>query len=104
MNPSFSIEIDRKVYNDAAISKAVYWHTENFLINREVNGNAETISFKAKKNEISETEKENILQKFNQDLHDYKLRQIIEQETKDIRTILYIKAFANNDDFEEYEQ
>ena len=104
MNTTFSIEIDKQIYDDAVISKTVYWHTENFLINREVNGNTEIITFRAKKNELPETEKENILQKFNQDLHDYKLRQIIEQETKDIRTILYVKAFANNDDFEEYEQ
>jgi His-Xaa-Ser system protein HxsD len=102
MNTSFSIEIDRQIYDDAVISKAIYWHTADFVITRKVNANAETITFQTKKNELSEFEKENALQKFNQDLNDYKLRQIIEQETNDIRTILYVKAFANNDNFEEY--
>ena len=40
--------------------------------------------------------------KFNQDLIDYKNRDLITNETKDIRNILYVKAFANNDDFEDF--
>lgn len=103
MNSTFSIEIDKLIYDDAVISKAIYWHTADFVIDRISNGNLETIIFKAKKKEISEAEKENILQKFNQDLNDYKLRQIVNQETNDIRTILYVKAFSNNDNFVEYE-
>jgi His-Xaa-Ser system protein HxsD len=100
---TFSITVDRQIYDDTVISNTVYWHTENFLIDRKVNGNSESIIFQTKKKELSESEIEEVLQKFNQDLNDYKLRQIISQETKDIRTILYIKAFANNDNFEEYE-
>jgi His-Xaa-Ser system protein HxsD len=103
MNTYFSIDIDRKIYDETVISKAIYWHTANFVITRTVNENTETVDFKANKSDFSETEKESILQKFNQDLNDYKLRQIIEQETNDIRTVLYVKAFANNDNFEEYE-
>jgi His-Xaa-Ser system protein HxsD len=102
MKPTFSIEIDRQIYNDTIISKAVYWHTTNFIVDRIVNGSTETIMFQAKANNFPKNECKNVLTKFNQDLNDYKLRQIIEQETKDIRTILYVKAFANNDDFEEY--
>jgi His-Xaa-Ser system protein HxsD len=100
---SFSIVVDKQIYDDAAISKAVYWHTENFLIDRKVIENSESITFISKKQDFSVTEKDSVLQKFNQDLNDYKLRQLIGQETADIRTILYIKAFANNNDFEEYE-
>ena len=99
----FSIEIDKQIFDDVVISKALYWHTADFVINRTSNGHSETITFQSKKDEFSENEKKNVLQKFNQDLNDYKLRQIIEEETKDIRTILYVKAFANSDDFEEYE-
>jgi len=100
---TFSITVDRQIYDDTVISNAVYWHTENFLIERKITGNFETITFKAKKKELSDIETEDVLQKINKDLNDYKLRQIISQETKDIRTVLYIKAFANNNDFEEYE-
>ena len=51
---------------------------------------------------ISPNEFENLKFKINQDFIDYQNREIINKETKDIRTILYIKAFANNDDFEDY--
>jgi len=100
---TFSIAVDRQIYDDTVISNAVYWYSKNFWIERKINGNSETITFKAKKKELSDVKIEDLLQSFNQDLNDYKLRQIISQETKDIRTILYIKAFANNNDFEEYE-
>lgn len=101
MNSICSINVDRNIYNDAIITKAIYWHTENFIIDRIFNGDTETITFKSK-NE-TEINPEKIIEKFNQDLNDYKLRQVIEEETKDIRTILYVKAFANNNEFEEYE-
>ena len=45
---------------------------------------------------------EYVASKFNQDLIDYKNRDLIMHETKDIRNILYVKAFANNDDFEDF--
>jgi len=34
-------------------------------------------------------------------LNDYKIRDIISKETQDIRVILYAKAFADYDDFNE---
>lgn len=34
-------------------------------------------------------------------LNDYKLRQIIADETRDIKTILYAKAFAEDEDLSE---
>ena len=44
---------------------------------------------------------EYVTHKFNQDLIDYKNRDLVINETKDIRNILYVKAFANNDDLED---
>ena len=40
-----------------------------------------------------------LLRSFLQRLNDYKLREIVIAETKDIRTILYAKAFADCEDF-----
>jgi His-Xaa-Ser system protein HxsD len=61
MNASFSIKIDRQIYDDAAISKAIYWHTADFVISRNVNNSTETITFQPQKNELSEVEKESFL-------------------------------------------
>jgi His-Xaa-Ser system protein HxsD len=43
---------------------------------------------------INENDIQNL---FLQRLNDYKLREIIREETKDINTILYLKAFADCD-------
>ena len=40
---------------------------------------------------------------FFEKLNDYKLREVIDKETKDIRTILYAKAFGDFDDITEEE-
>lgn len=100
MNKSFSIEIDRSIFNDDVISKTVYWFSSDFHITRKLKDNVETLLFIPNNDCFNDYEKNKVIFKFNQDLNDNKLRQIVERETKDIRTILYIKAFANNDTIE----
>ena len=46
---------------------------------------------------------ESISRKINANFIDYKNREIVESETRDLRNILYAKAFANSDDFVEFE-
>jgi His-Xaa-Ser system protein HxsD len=102
---SFSVVVDKRIYDDSVISKAVYWHTSDFIIERNIRDKYfESITFQPKNNQGNEKNSQDVLSKLNQDLNDFKLRQIVSQETKDIRTILYVKAFANNDNFEELEQ
>ena len=103
MKTLFSIDIDRQIFNDEVISKTVYWQSADFVIDREVKSIVETITFQTSNDNNSKIDIELVMSRFYQKLNDFKLRQIIEEETKDIRTILYVKAFANNDNFEEYE-
>lgn len=94
-----TIVVDRNVFSDEVITKAVYWETGNYRVSRKLVGTEEEITFQHG-TELSE--KEDLLrERFVQHLNDFKLRQIVDEETKDIRTILYIKAFATGDDFEE---
>lgn len=93
-----TLSIDRTIFSDEVISKAVYWETNQYIINRQLSGSVESISFEPK---AQCNEDENVLkERFLTRLNDIKVQQIINNETKDLRTILYIKAFANNDDFE----
>ena len=94
-----TLTIDRAIYSDEVISKAVYWETNQYIVTRQLKGNAETLSFEPTQNC---QESENVLkERFLTRLNDFKVQQIVDNETKDMRTILYIKAFANNDDFDE---
>lgn len=91
------LKIDRNIYSDACISKAIYSLSKDYAISRNLEGNMERL------NVIPLEEKQerfNIEAQIFNALNDYKLRQVIEDETHDIRTILYAKAFADFDDID----
>jgi len=94
-----TIEIDRRIYNDSVISKAIYWLSGDYVIVRSLlNDITESISITTKTGSISEQDLE---VKLLQTLNDFKLRQIVADETRDIKTILYAKAFAEDEDLSE---
>lgn len=93
------ITIDRNIYSDACISKAIYSLSSEYVINRSLDGMVETLHVRALTDDNRNAE-EDVLTALN----DYRLRQIIEDETHDIRTILYAKAFAEFDDIDEDEE
>lgn len=93
------ITIDRNIYSDACISKAIYSLSREYVINRSLDGMVETLHVKALTDDNRNAEVDVLTA-----LNDYRLRQIIEDETHDIRTILYAKAFAEFDDIDEDEE
>ena len=92
------INIDKRIYPDDCISKAVYSMADKYVIERSyLSETEESITIIPKSNTANEVVKGDL---FNH-LNDYKLRSIIEKETHDIRTILYAKAFADCDNVSE---
>ena len=90
------LAIDRKIYDDATISKTIYWMSSDFTFQRQLEGEVEHITITPKLGVgISE---QDIEVAFFDKLNDFKLRGIIANETRDIRTILYAKAFADDED------
>ncbi len=89
------LRIDRNIYSDYCISSVVYWFSDRFCISRTIEDNEEVISFNGINDENT------IKEEFYQKLNDFKLRDLINKETKDIRTILYAKAFGDFDDITE---
>lgn len=95
--------VDASIYNDHVISKVLYGLVESFYIERESIGyNKEQITLEKKTDVISDIELPILKKNLNRYFIDFKTRDIINHETQNIRDILYIKAFANNDDFEDY--
>ena len=86
------IIVDRNIYNDSCI----YTLSDRFICNRQLHDGKEHITIEPIKTDISINEND-IQNLFLQRLNDYKLREIIREETKDINTILYLKAFADCD-------
>lgn len=91
------LQIDRKIYSDSCISKVVYWFSDHYSIERCLNGDIEALTIDGVKDERT------LKKMFFEKLNDFKLREVIENETKDIRTILYAKAFGDFDELTEEE-
>lgn len=92
-----TIDIDRTIHSDACITKCIYALSKDFDCRRSLHGTVESVEIQPR----GETEEETVRHLFLQTLNDYKAREIIATETKDIRTILYAKAFADCEDFDE---
>lgn len=95
--------VDIQIYNDTVTSKVLYWLTDLYLINRKtLTDTIQSIELRKKDGIFTQEEVDQLERKINQDFIDYKVRDIVGQETRNIRDILYVKAFANNDEFEDY--
>lgn len=93
-----NIKVDRRIYNDNVISKVVYWLTGDYKIVRtSLDESTEELTLVAA-NGIETKDLENRVWAM---LNDFKLRQIVADETRDIKTILYAKAFAEDEDLSE---
>lgn len=87
-----TITIDRQIYDDVCISKAIYSLSDTYTFSRSLDDNLEIIEVTSKAGQnIDES-------KFFDVLNDFKLRGIINKETKDIKTILFAKAFGDLDE------
>ena len=92
-----TLDIDRNIFSDSCISTVVYWFSDQYTIQRSLQEPIETLTI----DNVSD-EKQFRLE-FFQKLNDYKLREQIDKETKDIKTILYAKAFGEFDKLTEEE-
>ena len=90
--------VDRNIFSDACITKCIYALSKDYDCQRSLGGTKESVEITPRDTLVSEEETRHV---FLQMLNDYKAREVIASETKDIRTILYAKAFADCDDFDE---
>lgn len=92
-----TLDIDRNIFSDSCISTVVYWLANQYTIQRSLQESIETLTI----DNVSDEKKFRL--EFFQKLNDYKLREQIDKETKDIKTILYAKAFGEFDELTEEE-
>lgn len=106
LNPQGEVllDVDRSIYDESVIDKVLYWWAGDYVITRRNNPGTtiQTIIFSGL-NPITQEVFDKMRQKLSADFIDYKNRAIIASETRDLRNILYAKAFANSDDFVEFE-
>ncbi len=96
--------VDLSIYNERIVDKVLYWWSGDYIITR-TNRSGTTLQMitLTASEPISSEKFESISRKISANFIDYKNREIVESETRDLRNILYAKAFANSDDFVEFE-
>lgn len=92
--------IDAKLYSASVITKVLYWLSSKFSITSFTDKDNVSIEIEATPN--SAVDWNTIKRNISTMLIDYQMRELIEIETHDIRNILYIKAFSNLDQFDEF--
>ncbi|MDY6375421.1 MAG: His-Xaa-Ser system protein HxsD [Succinivibrionaceae bacterium] len=93
------LTFDRGIYSDAVLSTAAYWLSGEYAVERTLEGSTEV--WKITRADAAPFDEAELRARLLRELNDQKLREIIKSETKDIRTILYAKAFADCDDLTE---
>ena len=97
-------DVDTSIYKDTIIDRVLYGYADKFIITRQNQHNStlQTIKISASY-PIGAEEFSVIRKKLSTDFIDYKNRSIIAEETRELRNILYAKAFANSDNFVEFD-
>ena len=90
------LSIDRKVYSDACISKSVYYLADRYTILRNIKDDSEILDITPLLKDLITEDK--IITEITNTLNDFKLRDIIYEETKAVKTIIYAKAFSAYND------
>ncbi len=85
------VKIDADIYFKGVITKVVYWLSRDFTIMQNIDGQDWMLSLESQ----NVVNWDDVKRRLSQLLTDYQMREVITAETKDIKNILYIKAFAN---------
>jgi len=85
------VKIDSGIYSKEVVVKVAYWLSRDFTIMQNIEGNIWTLSLASH----DVVNWDDVKGRLSQMLTDYQMREVITAETKDIKNILYIKAFAN---------
>ena len=92
--------VDNEVFSNRVIAKVLYWLSGNFIISSVQDGKFTLVKLRSKETIYDWSYVE---AKISELFCDYAMREVIIDETKDIRNILYIKAFSNIEDYTEYD-
>lgn len=95
---NLQITIDGKIYSSDVIHKCFYWYGNKYTVAIDAKGSFFVVDITelSKKGNIK-----GIISKIKNDFIDFKTREIISIETKNIRELLIVKAFAQDDQYDE---
>lgn len=101
---SIVVYLDRSIYSIDVILKCLYWYGDKFHMDvRKFNQKLFCITLTTPEKMTDQIDLESYRLKFERDIIDFSLRDVVTKETKNIRDLLIAKAFSNGE-FDEYPQ
>lgn len=99
VNGEINISVDGTLFSSKTILKCTYWYGDKFQVNvqRESSQSHKVTLKPMADSTITEAELPWYLQKFERDLVDFHLREIVSNETCSIRELLVAKAFSHGE-------
>ncbi|KAF2082091.1 His-Xaa-Ser system protein HxsD [Flavobacterium sharifuzzamanii] len=93
INNELHFSLNEQLYDEDVVFKCFYWYGTDYNVEIDKKDNVFFVKISSK----SETkiDHDHLLIKIKQDLIDFKLRDIVTKETKNIRELLTAKAFAH---------
>lgn len=89
------------IYSVDVLHKCFYWYTAEFAVDIEVQADDMVLVRLCPKNkDLTSDEHGALVNRIKTDLIDFKARDIITKETRNIRDLLVAKAFAHSDQFD----
>lgn len=98
---SVELVVDTRVYDQQVIAKVLYWISEAYVIEWSENKGNAIIVLRSKTSYLSDADFELLANRLSQDFIDFKTRQIVDNQTRTIRELLLVKAFASTDEFDQ---
>lgn len=93
-NSELSISLEKSLYNADVLYKCFYWYSTDYAIDiMDDSPKCHLVKIKL----IDKDCVEPLISKIKKDLIDFKLRDIVTKETKNIRELMIAKAFAHYD-------
>lgn len=86
------ISIDLKCYSEQTISKVLYWLGGDYTVSEYTENDIRHIMLKSK---CPKCDWSKVKADISMKLVDFRMREQIAEQTKEVRTVLYLKAFAN---------
>ena len=91
---TLSLIVDGNLYSEKVIYNCFYWYGDTYAVTVELNLNQFLITLKKKEGDITDDLLYHLVNKVKNDLVDFKTREIVSEETKDIKNVLIAKAFS----------
>lgn len=93
------IIVDGNLYSEIVLYKCLYWYTGRYTVDVQPSSTGYLVRFEQAE-AFSDESSLALLSKFQKDLIDFKLRQIVNEETRAVRELIIAKAFAHFDSTE----